>query len=269
MGDTGSRVGVPGHRFGQWQLAPHPVDRRSHQGGQRQVRVDVPARYPALDPQRRPVPDQPQRAGPVVWSPRDGGRREAAGYVSLVGVHGGREQQRHFPEPGLQAGQHGGANRRQTVGAVPSHHGFPAGSAGAKRQMNMAGVPLGRVHLGHERQAVAVPGRDLLGAGLVDDMLVRGGQRVVVPERDLVLAEVALALGRLDRQSGAGHAVADVAQQRLDPAGAEHRVVHVVPVGGHQPSVTGVPGLLVRVLEHDEFEFGSGHGGPAEVASRR
>jgi len=67
-----------------------------------------------------------------------------------------------------------------------------------------------------------VPGRDLLGAGFVDNVLVRCGQRVPVAEGDLMLPEVALALGRLDRQPGAGHAVADVAQQRLDPAGAEH-----------------------------------------------
>ena len=39
---------------------------------------------------------------------------------------------------------------------------------------------------------------DLLGGGLVDGVVVGGGQHLVVEEADLVLAEVALALGRLD-----------------------------------------------------------------------
>jgi hypothetical protein len=42
---------------------------------------------------------------------------------------------------------------------------------------------------------------DLLGAVLVDRVLVGGSHHFVVLEGDLVLAEVALALGRLDDQS--------------------------------------------------------------------
>ena len=54
---------------------------------------------------------------------------------------------------------------------------------------------------------------------------------VGVAEVDLVLAEVALALGVLDRHARAGHRVADPADQRLDARGAEQRVVDVVEVG--------------------------------------
>ena len=79
--------------------------------------------------------------------------------------------------------------------------------------------------------------RDLLRAGLVDRVVVAGGEHVGVAERDLVLAEVALALGRLDVHAGAGHAVAEPPQQRLDPGGAEDRVVHVVVVGGDEVPV--------------------------------
>ena len=100
--------------------------------------------------------------------------------------------------------------------------------------------------------------RDLLGAVLVDR---RGCRRCVsasvVLERDLVLAEVALALGRLDLHAGVAHAEPDRAQQRLDPAGAEDRVVDVVLVGRRQAGVALVPGLLVAVVEDDELELGA------------
>jgi hypothetical protein len=117
-------------------------------------------------------------------------------------------------------------------------------------------VALAFVVLGHEGQALAVLGRDLLGPGLVDRVVVAGGQRLVVPEGDLVLAEVALALGGLDVQAGALHRVADVPQQRLDPGGAEERVVDVVLVGGLEVFVGLGPGGLEGVVEDDELELG-------------
>lgn len=119
----------------------------------------------------------------------------------------------------------------------------------------MARIALALVVLGHERQRDALLRRDLLGAGLVDGVVVAGGQRLVVLERDLVLARVAFALRRLDGEAGARHLVADAAQQRFDAAGAEHGVVDVVLVGRGQAPVAGVPGLFVGVLEDDEFEF--------------
>ena len=122
----------------------------------------------------------------------------------------------------------------------------------------MAGVALAGVRLGHEGNAHAFLGGDLLGPGLVDRVVVAGGGRLGVPERDLVLAEVAFALGRLHVQAGPGHLVADPAQQRLDPRRAQDRVVHVVGVGGYQVAVVLGRRLLVGVPVDDELELGPG-----------
>ena len=78
-----------------------------------------------------------------------------------------------------------------------------------------------------------------------------------------MLAEVALALGALDVQPGVVHRVADRPQQRLDPAGAEDRVVDVVLVDRRQVAVRRVRGRLVRRVEGDELELGAGQRGPA------
>ncbi|MGC0346016.1 hypothetical protein RKD34_001596 [Streptomyces sp. SAI-218] len=128
----------------------------------------------------------------------------------------------------------------------------------------LAGVALALVVLGHEGERHALLGGDLLGAGLVDGVLVAGGQGLVVAEGDLVLAGVALALGGLDGESGGGHLVADAAQQGLDAAGAEHRVVDVVLVRRGEPPVVRVPGLFVGVLEDDELQLGADLGGVPE-----
>ena len=84
---------------------------------------------------------------------------------------------------------------------------------------------------------------------LVDRVLVGGPERVGVAEVDLVLAEIALALGVLHDEPGAGHRGADPADQRLDPRGAQQRVVDVVEVGRLQLSVALVPRRLVAVAE--------------------
>ncbi|GAA3241061.1 hypothetical protein GCM10020256_63660 [Streptomyces thermocoprophilus] len=121
---------------------------------------------------------------------------------------------------------------------------------------------------------MALLGGDLLGAGLVDRVLVAGDEGLVVAEGDLVLAGVAFALGGLDGESGAGHLVADAAQQGFDAAGAENGVVDVVLVDGGEPAVSGVPCLLVGVAEDDEFQLGSGlrgqsaFGEPVELAAQ-
>ena len=117
-------------------------------------------------------------------------------------------------------------------------------------------------------------GGDLLGPVLVDRMLVGGLERLAVAEVDLVLAEVALALGGLDGQTCRGHLVANPPDQRLDPRGAEQRVVDVVEVGRVEIAVAGAPGVLVRRLEDDELELGPGVGDqpalgePGDLASQ-
>src|SRR5437763_12416355 len=102
---------------------------------------------------------------------------------------------------------------------------------GSQRQMNVARAARALVVFRHEGQAHALVGSDLFGTGLVDAVVVTGDQGLVVYERDLVLAEVALALGRLDPHAGAVHTVADASQHRLYPRRAEQRVVDVVLVG--------------------------------------
>lgn len=129
----------------------------------------------------------------------------------------------------------------------------------------MAGVALALVVLRHEGERDAFLGGDLLGAGLVDGVLVAGDEGLVVLEDDLVLAGVALALGGLDGQPRGLHLVADAAQEGLDAPGPEHRVVDVVLIGRGEPLVARVPGLLVGVLEDDEFELGADLGGVAEL----
>ena len=84
-----------------------------------------------------------------------------------------------------------------------------------------------------------------------------------------MLAEVALALGHSTVSPAAYIVVADVAQQRLDPAGAEDRVVDVVLVGRRQAAVAAVAGLLVGVVEDDELQLGAGEGDAARARRRR
>src|SRR5437762_1527018 len=84
-------------------------------------------------------------------------------------------------------------------------------------------------------------------------IVVGAGERLVIAERDLVLAEVALPLRALRAQPRAGHLLADAAQQRFHPRGARQRVVHVVLVGRRQLAVPAGPGVLVGVAVDDEL----------------
>ncbi len=103
---------------------------------------------------------------------------------------------------------------------------------------------------------------DHLGAGLVYRVVVGGGQHVVEEEADLVLAEIALTLGRLDHHARGIHVAADPLQQRLDPARTHDRVVNVVLVGRGQVLVVAVGGFLIAVSEDHELQLGPGHGFP-------
>jgi hypothetical protein len=197
------------------------------------------------------VADQPEGAGAVVPAPAQRRRSEGALDVALVGVDVRREQERELAHVAQLPGDERPADVGQPV-AVGEHH---RAVRAAEAAVHVAGVALARVELGHEGQGHALLGGDLLGAVLVDDVAVTGPARLVVEEGDLVLTQVALALGRLHHQPGAGHVVADPPQQRLDPRGAQHRVVDVVLVGRRQVAVAGVPGLLVGVPEDEELQL--------------
>ena len=113
----------------------------------------------------------------------------------------------------------------------------------AQRDVDVAAVAFALIEFRHECQALAVLVGDLLGAVLVDGVVVAGDAGVVVAERDLLLAEVALALHALAVHAGTGHAEPDVAQQRLHPGRREHRVVDVVVGRRCQTAVAGRPRL--------------------------
>ncbi len=161
-----------------------------------------------------------------------------------------REHQRQLAQPG-ELPRHEALERLLVVGE------HAAAVVVRERAVDVAGVALALVELRHERERHALLRRDLLGAGLVDHVVVGGGERLVVAEVDLVLAEVALALRVLHSHAGAGHRVADAADQRLHARGAEDRVVDVVEVGRIEVAVALAPGLLVGVAEDDELELGA------------
>ncbi len=129
----------------------------------------------------------------------------------------------------------------------------------------MAGVALTLVRLGHEGDRHPLLGGDLLGPVLVDRVVVAGGERLGEPEGDLVLPEVALALGRLDVHPRALHAESDPAQQGLDAGAAEQRVVDVVLVGGREVAVGLGPGALVAVVVDHELQLGADVRRPAAL----
>ena len=142
-------------------------------------------------------------------------------------------------------------------------------SSPRKRDVDVAAVAFALIVFRHERQGFAVLVGDLLGAVLVDGVVVAGHQRVVVAEPDLLLAQVAFALDALAVHAGALHAQPDVAQQRFHPGGRQHRVVDVVVAGRGQPAVTGPPGVPVGVVEDHELEFGCDESPPAPCSASR
>ena len=72
---------------------------------QGQVRIQIRAAGPVLEPQRRPVSDDAQRARPVVVAPGDRGGGERALGEALVGIDVGRQQQGELAQAGELAGQ--------------------------------------------------------------------------------------------------------------------------------------------------------------------
>ena len=156
---------------------------------------------------------------------------------------------------------------RKAVLFVPGHHQVPPGRAEA--EVDVAGVALASVPFRHEREAHPLLVRYFLGARFVNAVVVAGRQGVGEPEGDLVLAEVALAFGRLDVQACAGHLVADTPQKVLDPARADDRVVDVVLVGWREVVIPTPPRFFVRVLEDDELELGPDVGDQAPLGEAR
>jgi hypothetical protein len=164
----------------------------------------------------------------IVETPGERSRSEGALDVALVGVDVRSQHQGELGPVAELTGEEVLEDGREPL-RTASGEDRPVVIV-AKREVDVAGVPLGLVELRHERERHPFLGSDLLGAGLVDDMVVGGPERLVVAEGDLVLPEVALTLRRLHHHARRSHLVADTPQQRLDPTGPEDRVVDVVAV---------------------------------------
>jgi hypothetical protein len=121
--------------------------------------------------------------------------------------------------------------------------------------VDVAGVALALVELGHKGDGVSFLSRYLLRAVLVDRVSVCGREGAVELEVDLVLPEVALALGVLHREPGRSHGVPDAPQQRLDARRPEQRVVHIVVVGGLEVPIPLAPRFFIRVHEDEELQL--------------
>ena len=210
--------------------------------GQREVGVDVAAGH-AGSPSAAPAPWPTSRTAQVRLSRPQAiavGANEP-GCEPLVGVDVRRVEQGEArawcaSTPAMNVVVERRARRPSPRPRTPA-----SPSSAAQRQVDVAGVALALVVLRHEGQRLALLGGDLLGAVLVDDVVVARSSAPRRTERDLVLAEVALALGGLDVSPAPSIVVADAAQQRLDPGGAEDRVVDVVLVGRRQVAVAPCP----------------------------
>src|SRR6478735_12272834 len=203
-------IGVALQRFRQFQLPLDAVQPARDQRRNAEVLVDVTAGRTAFHPHAVPVPYDAQRAGAVVHPPRDRRRGEAALDKTLVGVDVRRIEQRQLPQRRQLARDEAAEYRRhpEVVVRVGEHR---AAVVTTQRDVDMAAVSFALIELRHERQALAVLVGDLLGAVLVDGVVVAGEPRVVVAERDLLLTEVALALDTLAVHARAVHTAPDVA----------------------------------------------------------
>ena len=172
------------------------VQARGDQARHCEIRVDVAAGHPVLEPERRAVAHDPEGARAVVRTPRDRGRCKRLGLVALVRVDVRREQQREVALAGELAREEVLHLRRETVRAVAREDRRTAGVAQA--EVDVARVALALVELRHERERHLFLRGDLLRPRLVDRVVVARDERVGEEERDLVLAEVALPLRRFD-----------------------------------------------------------------------
>src|ERR1700674_56478 len=132
--------------------------------------------------------------------------------------------------------------------------------------MDVARAALALVELRHEGDGHRLLGGDLLGAELVDAVVVAHADRRAVAEVDLVLSQVALALRALDVHPGALHRVADPLDERLDVGGVEQRVVDAVGRRLRQVAISRLPRLPVGGTKDHELELRAHlRGQPARV----
>ena len=250
-------VRVPLEAGRQLELVLDSVQARRDHGREREVRVRVAAGDSRLGPARRPVADDPEPTGAVVVPPRERRRRPGAGCEPLVRVDRRREEHRELLEARDLTREP--AREERLVGREARLAVAP------QRGVDVTGVadPV-LERLRHERDRAPVEERDLLGAVLVDDVVVRHRQRVGEAEVDLLLARPRLALRRLDAHAGGLHPVPDLAQERLVVGRGEDVVIEDVRHRRRQARVLLLVRLLERLAEEIELELAAHHRREAE-----
>src|SRR5688500_3147344 len=212
-------VGVALVRLGRLQLALDTVQAGGDGGGKRQVRVRIGAGNPVLDTERRVVAAQPEAAGAIVPADGNAGRREGARLVTLVRVDAGRVEVRELARHGQLPGQPLPEQRRGARTAIARtrrrEERLGARPIPQRRVKVTRGAGGAHVVLRHERQRASLEVRDLLGAVLVERGAIRHLERLGVDEVDFLLSPPPLTLGRLHRDVGLFHPVADGAHERL------------------------------------------------------
>src|SRR5215211_6627391 len=222
-----------------------PVEPGGEQRRVAEVRIDVGARDPALDPPRLAVADDAEPAGAVVAPPGDGGRRPALGRVALVGVDGRRDEQRQLADPRPLPAE----VVAEGVGLLVTLHERARPIVAHEARVDVAGAPDVLLRgLGHEGRRDPVQEGDLLDPVLVDRVAVGRGDRIRIARVDLVLPVPGLALRELDRDPGAVHAAADGGEVLLVHGGREHVVVEDVRDGGREPPKVLLMRLGVALL---------------------
>ncbi len=119
--------------------------------------------------------------------------------------------------------------------------------------------------LRHEADRASAEVGDLLGAILVDRVVVGHRQRVREAEVDLLLSWPRLAFGRLHAHARRLHPVADRAQERLVVGAGEDVVVEDVRHRRREARVAVRVRLGVGLLEEIELELGAHHRRQAEL----
>jgi hypothetical protein len=186
------------------------------------------------------------------------GRSERTLHEALVRVDVRGEEVGEVLDAGELTGDELLHESRESIFAASGHDHIALSRAEA--QVDVARGALLLVVFGHESDRLPVLGGDLLRPVLVDRVVVAGFEGGLVAECDLVLTEVAFALGPFDEEPSPSHRIANVAQERFDSGGAEEGVVDVVLVRRRDLGVLRGEGLLVARVEGDELEFGADMG---------
>ena len=107
------------------------------------------------------------------------------------------------------------------------------------------------IPLGHEGRGLAAARGDLLDPGLEERGLVRGGERLVVPDRRLVDARTGLRVQAFERHAVGGHPVEDRVDQLRLTGSAEDAVAEHAWRQGREAAEALLPERGRRLIEEE------------------